>query len=1565
MAENAKGIIALNAVVSGTESVKNLRTQLDAIIKAGGGKVRLTAETNIVGDEQVKQRLVAIGKSFDMLNEKIAASLRFLESSVIRYNSIMSKMVGAGGDRGVQLYESTIKGRKGALFDPAVVRTRLAGSSARLAGIPISDFQALASLHRRANLLASIAANTNRMGTPNQDADLLERINKQLSSYNRQAQTKVSSPRIPMVLGPAETQAAATGALYAVGQQLGALLPRRAINYLPPAAAMAFANPRTFKGSLYNKVVGRLGDIEGGQFTIPPELIREVEKYRASFGKYAESPRIRILPSVAVPTTGRVLSSGRTPIAQMSSVEQHLAAELLRTTSERMSQIRSTLAYDPMASSGGYMEALGFSDIEQLRRRRYTPFTRSRLDALALASMRARLGRNKLQLDSGGADDLLNQAAAVRNPFLANIAARTGAGAPIGEPLPGDEALAGAYKRTPFVRGLLTGRSISEKQMEAAVEANLRSRDIFQGGTPGYHQLGQTKGYQKYLGQVAAAGPWGGKSGFLPFTGFKSPVLNEEEYMQQLAAADIFQGGRFQYTQGPGGGGPPGGGPPGGGLLGGGGGRGGKGLLGKFGQRFASLAMYSVSAAVIYPIFQTFYSTIERAKELEVIMARIKGIYGTGSVSDQLMIRKEVVDAARSFSTDILETARSAQLLAQEQMKPEELRANLRAISLGSIGMGIGQEGLANFIIAVRNSTATGTGRVEGPELVNLLAAFQRRGAVSPQNLMTSIQQVLPALEVFQDSKTGVRENIALIGAITSTIARRTNFTGNQVGNALRYFIARFGSPGTAAQLERLTGVEFGTKESGGQQLRPFREILEDIAKAYSKYVGSGQTSRAAAILREGFGLRQVGVGQNILNAEGFAEILKQMQIALDDTTSAASRAAESQKTLQAAMERWSTFFTDKGGAIVNFFNKFLAAVGYVIAPETTTGRKMSFGEYLSGGFDPNFLERRGHGGNGIGDLVGGGPYVPIPGFGIQDNTTAAISTGIIPTSVNALNAAIMSRYPRLAAQQAASAVAARATAETAPSFDPRDWDAFYRYYGTITKRLSGERLTAQALGNEYIDPRKDLSQVTNLLTRFYASIHVEDRPEGMSVEDWIRKIDPALYGEPVSRYYNIRDNLLPKAQTAEAQRRADEFNRDNTLAIQTEQRRYNFQLSRMRIRLSKAYGKRGLTQNIGDQLDTQLEEISANRAFDLTEQAAGYPVALARLRASPEYKGDLAGAKGRAEQERQLRAAYDLQVQITNNKYDQLSIEEQINAQYETRLRYLNEIEQLSDQINTIARNALLNLPRLTRTRGVAGHFLGSVLEPAGNALYSNVLKNINLFGREGLFPGVGRTLSNITGPPQDLTGIRVPFFGVGGAAGGSVPVQTQEQYRKAQIQAQIRALEIALAATVGSSVGGGGTGAQIGGQLGAIGGMAAGAKLGTVGGPVGAVVGAVLGGLIGGLFDKKKKTPEIEALQIIARNSGEQVTLLENANRLLELQTIAFNIPTGFSLPAYSPGLTSSIFGGSQPVVSNAISVQVNVGVAGSTAGEIGQVVAQAVSDRLNDEYRNAGRYVSRSKY
>jgi hypothetical protein len=134
---------------------------------------------------------------------------------------------------------------------------------------------------------------------------------------------------------------------------------------------------------------------------------------------------------------------------------------------------------------------------------------------------------------------------------------------------------------------------------------------------------------------------------------------------------------------------------------------------------------------------------------------------------------------------------------------------------------------------------------------------------------------------------------------------------------------------------------------------------------------------------------------------------------------------------------------------------------------------------------------------------------------------------------------------------------------------------------------------------------------------------------------------------------------------------------------------------------------------------------------------------------------------------------------------------------------------------------------------------------------------------------------------------------------------------------------------------------------------GASIGAMIGTMTplGPVGGAIGGVLGGLVGGLLKKNVEDGEkqITALELIERNTRQQIQAVENQTRMLQLDSRFMNVPTGFVVPTFRPfGANSSSSGGN-------VSMNITVNAA---PGQDEQKVAALVADAIRNELRGAGR-------
>jgi len=195
-----------------------------------------------------------------------------------------------------------------------------------------------------------------------------------------------------------------------------------------------------------------------------------------------------------------------------------------------------------------------------------------------------------------------------------------------------------------------------------------------------------------------------------------------------------------------------------------------------------------------------------------------------------------------------------------------------------------------------------------------------------------------------------------------------------------------------------------------------------------------------------------------------------------------------------------------------------------------------------------------------------------------------------------------------------------------------------------------------------------------------------------------------------------------------------------------------------------------------------------------------------------------------------------------------------------------------------------------------------------------------------------------------------------------------TEEQRKQARLlQAQNKATKelvghfVSLsAAMAGAAIGGGGPNAQIGSQFGGMVGRAAGDQIGqrfgealggavgTFAGPVGTVVGSVL--LLGGMFDDNREKDNNATLKRIDTNTRESADILELNRQLLEVSRGAFNVPSTFTLPQYTP-----FAGGTSVSQQNVITA--NITVQGANGPEVIEAIREQFGPMLQQELGKIG--------
>ena len=245
------------------------------------------------------------------------------------------------------------------------------------------------------------------------------------------------------------------------------------------------------------------------------------------------------------------------------------------------------------------------------------------------------------------------------------------------------------------------------------------------------------------------------------------------------------------------------------------------------------------------------------------------------------------------------------------------------------------------------------------------------------------------------------------------------------------------------------------------------------------------------------------------------------------------------------------------------------------------------------------------------------------------------------------------------------------------------------------------------------------------------------------------------------------------------------------------------------------------------------------------------------------------------------------------------------------------------------------------------------------------------------GLFAGLGEALG-IAGEFKAITDAHIIGAtrggaileaairrGLSGAPPGAPGGTPGGEEGISQLQSILRAGATIGGGIFGTALGGGGKSAQTGSQFGTLGGTLIGAA---IGGPLAPVIapllGGIIGGLIGGEFDEDDK-PELRALQIIARNTGEQITLLENTNKLLDPERVSFNLPTSFTLPGFAPG---NLLGGSGVPNAGGVNnsnVRLEISVTTSDPSSIGAAIADSVAQELSTQFSGSGTFVPRTGF
>jgi TP901 family phage tail tape measure protein len=986
----------------------------------------------------------------------------------------------------------------------------------------------------------------------------------------------------------------------------------------------------------------------------------------------------------------------------------------------------------------------------------------------------------------------------------------------------------------------------------------------------------------------------------------------------------------------------------GGGGGGGGGGRPGLFSFGRFASRFAGLTNFVAAAAIIYPIAQTIFSTIGAATQLQTELTRIQAIFGTKNLSDQLTIKQDVLNAARQLGEDVNQVAEAAQAFAQAGTSIANLGSNMQAAATGAKAFGTNIREVADYIIAVGESSR---GKVGPNQAVDLLAAIGRRTNVSPLSIMQTIQNVNPLLEPFAPP-IGAISNEALLGSIAGVVKQRTGVSNPEM--ALRFAISQLGNPQAAEKLQRISGIGFGTAESRGQDLRPFIEILGDLSRAYQHLIDTGRSAEAKELLRDFFGARQAVVGTTIL--QDWTKILKTARDAIGDTGAAANMAGPQVETFSSKFSKLKTTLTGFWGAFLEPAGDVLGFLDDILNHLVNINAQRAAAEQNRDPRSRSLYEMK----MAAGETAGPPEPPSLTHFGLS---TYDLLRGNLPgaTAVPNTFGNIGPAFGMLRKQQNINELF-NLEGTTPPQIIDYEQKRlqFEKLQADVTERLRAQTETWKLLGEGESHAKTELKEYSQLI-QAYIAIPVYER-----TSENTKAFEEDMANYRTARAEVIREDLARNAITMERQRRLQDL-------------RFTTAVGRIARKGVEETPEATLQEHINDILDTQRikrEEI----LFSYRDE-----IELLRDQAGPLLERDLEIADRK----------YNLAERGLSLESRQLIMEQQSNFLNEEKTKHLQKQREIQNELNKLTQQSLQGLikgieqERATGGKVRFGQLLTSqLLGPAAGYITGQIGANFDLFGEKGIFPGVGKFIQGAFGkaeypvkPPTLESATREiqaerATQGIMSSGGGLSLAEAsarrlaenvakyktaKEAFDKKQARDQaIVAAGMFGGQLIGAAEGGSETAINIGSTIGTL--------AGTPFGPPGMAVGALLGGVIGGLFGHRRPRPEIGHLQIIAENTREQVRLLENTNKLLETNFVSFNVPTGFRLPAYVPGSfggVGGLRGASGGVVNSQIAVNVNIGGTNVAADKLGQTIAQAISDRLEFESRSSGGYFPRTLY
>ena len=311
---------------------------------------------------------------------------------------------------------------------------------------------------------------------------------------------------------------------------------------------------------------------------------------------------------------------------------------------------------------------------------------------------------------------------------------------------------------------------------------------------------------------------------------------------------------------------------------------------------FRTLGQYATAAAFIYPVFQAFRDALQTAVAFEDELRQIQGILPSKSLEQSLLIGDRVLQASQKYGVNVREAIVAARTFAQTGTDLNAILEDMEAAMLAVRAIGFNPEQAKELLIAVRQITQE---EVAAFDVLDRISRVEAQRAVSAQDLSEAIKGSAPLVRQLSgewsilDSNLkevrvgykGLLDEIDIVNAATSQLVENTRVTGRQAATSLRFILARLGRPEVVESIQEITGIGLGTRETGGQQLRPVLEILRDLSTAYQDLVKAGKTGQATQLLTQIAGARQINAASVLLtNFERFVETAELSALSFGDT---------------------------------------------------------------------------------------------------------------------------------------------------------------------------------------------------------------------------------------------------------------------------------------------------------------------------------------------------------------------------------------------------------------------------------------------------------------------------------------------------------------------------------------------------------------------------------------------------------------------------------------------------------------------------------------------------------